>query len=202
MIDWVTDLVADGGYPMILFLMALETIFPPIPSEIILPLAGFSVSEGKLGFVPALLASSAGSMLGAIALYALGRFGGRPLVLRYRRVLRLSEADLDKGEAWFSRWGPWLVFVGRMIPLVRSVISVPAGLARMPLLPFLLLSLAGTLIWNAALIGAGWALGDNWERVADALGPVGLIVAAVVAVGLLAGGIYLWRRRVRTRPVG
>ena len=169
---------------MLFALVLAENLFPPIPSEVILPLAGFLVSEGEMSLAGALVASTAGSTAGALVLYAFGRYGGRPLLLRHGRLLRLSHERLDRADAWFDQHGPKIVFLGRMVPGVRSVVSVPAGLSEMPLVSFTLLTLAGSALWNAALIGAGWALGDNWERVTAAI-----VIVAVVVI----------RRRARVR---
>ncbi len=129
---WVEEVIADGGYVILAAIVFLENLFPPIPSELVLPLAGSRVASGDMGYLEAVLAATVGSVLGALVLYALGRFGGRPLLLRYGRLLRLDERRLDRAEAWFDQRGDWLVLLGRVIPGVRSVISVPAGLARMP----------------------------------------------------------------------
>ena len=156
---WVEEVIAEGGYVILAAIVFLENLFPPIPSELVLPLAGSRVASGDMGYLEAVLAATVGSVLGALVLYALGRFGGRPLLLRYGRVLRLDERRLDRAEAWFDHRGYWLVLLGRVVPGVRSVISVPAGLARMPLPRFVALTAIGSAVWNAALIGGGWALG-------------------------------------------
>ncbi|MCU0307595.1 MAG: DedA family protein [Thermoleophilia bacterium] len=180
--------------------MVAECVFPPIPSEAVLPLAGFSVSQGTLEFVGVLLVATAGSLVGALLLYALGRLGGRPLVLRYHRVLRITDADIDKAERWFARWGDWVVLGARVVPLARSIVSIPAGLAQMGLVRFSLLTALGSLVWNAALISAGWALEDNWRRVADLVGTAGLVVLVVLVVAVVAVAWWWWRRRARPRP--
>lgn len=121
------------GYPGLAGLILVENLFPPIPSELILPLAGFYVSTGQFAFIWAVLAATASSLVGALLIYALARRGGRPLLLPYGRLLRIREADLDRSEAWFDRFGGWLVLGGRLVPGARSLVSVPAGLTRMPL---------------------------------------------------------------------
>jgi len=194
--DWIEQAVAIGGYPGIALAILVENVFPPIPSEVILPFAGFYVSRGELLFPLAVLAATAGSVTGALLLYALGRRGGRPLVLRYRRVLRVSESDLERADRWFDRHADALVLIGRMIPGLRSIVSVPAGIAEMPLGRFVLLTMIGSGIWNAALIGAGWGLGAEYERVAAAIGSVATVVVATLAVAAIAAvAALLWRRR-------
>lgn len=194
--DTVREQVSAGGYPALTLLIAVETVLPPIPSEVVLPLAGSFVADGTLAFVPAVLAATAGSLAGALLLYALARLGGRPLILRYGRLLRVREEQLDRADRWFDRRGDLIVLVGRLVPGARSVVSIPAGLAEMPLGRFALLTTIGSGIWNSALIGAGWALGDSWTAVADVVGgasKVVLIAAGVALVGLVA--VALWRRR-------
>jgi membrane protein DedA with SNARE-associated domain len=199
---WVEEVIADGGYVILAAIVFLENLFPPIPSELVLPLAGSRVASGDMGYLEAVLAATVGSVLGALVLYALGRFGGRPLLLRYGRLLRLDERRLDRAEAWFDQRGDWLVLLGRVIPGVRSVISVPAGLARMPLPRFVALTAIGSAVWNAALIGGGWALGARWRELTDAVAAADVwVVAGVLATFMLLVGVHLARRR-RLRTAG
>ena len=195
MIGWVRDLIEAFGAPGVALLMALENLFPPIPSELILPFAGFLVGRGELGFLTALIASTAGSLSGALILYALGRWEGRNLILRYGRYLRVKEADLDRAEGWFDKYDEWVVLFGRMVPGVRSVVSIPAGMLGTPFLRFVLLTTAGSAAWNALLLGAGWYLGDNWQQIAGVLGSISNFVLVLVAVALVAAAIWWWRRR-------
>lgn len=197
--QWTEEVFRSLGYVGIALMMLIENLFPPIPSEIVLPLAGFLVGRGEIGFVPALVAATIGSVVGALMLYALGRWGGLPLVLRYGKILRITRADVERSEEWFARYGDWVVFFTRMVPLARSVVSVPAGMMRMPLLRFTLLTTAGTTIWNVILIGAGWALGSNWqvvERTAGAYSNVILVITLVASVALV---VWWWNRRYRGR---
>ena len=197
MTGWIADLIDAFGAPGVALLMALENLFPPIPSELILPFTGFLVGRGELGFLPALVASTAGSLSGALILYALGRWGGRNLILRYGRLLRVKEADLDRAEGWFDKYDEWVVLFGRMVPGVRSVVSIPAGMLRTPFLKFVLLTTVGSAAWNALLLGAGWYLGENWQQIEGIVGSVSNFVLALVAVALISAAIWWWRRRVR-----
>lgn len=192
---WVADVLRAGGGWALGAVMLGENLFPPIPSEAVLPLAGFLVAQGTLTLPVALALSTAGSVLGALILYAIGRWGGRPVLYRWQRVLRLDEQKLDRADAWFDRRGPQLVFWCRMIPIARSVISVPAGASEMPVARFCALTTAGSLIWNAVLIGAGLALGRNWEIVSRTVGTYSkvVLIGAVVIVGATA--LIAWRRR-------
>lgn len=195
--DWARNAVSSGGYPALAGLILAENLFPPIPSEIILPVAGYYVGEGTLSFILAVLAATVGSVVGALILYAIARYGGRAVVLKLGKFARVREDDLDKADAWFDKRGGWFVFFGRLVPGVRSLISIPAGLSEMPVWRFTLLTAAGSALWNSALIGAGWALGSNYERVADYVGPVATVVVAVCVVLVL--GLVTWalkRRRI------
>jgi membrane protein DedA with SNARE-associated domain len=194
---WIADLIDTFGALGVALLMALENLFPPIPSELILPFAGFLVGRGELGFLPVLVASTAGSLFGALILYALGRWGGRNLILRYGTFLRVKEADLDRAEGWFDRYDEWVVLFGRMVPGVRSVVSIPAGMLGTPFVRFVLLTTAGSAAWNALLLGAGWYLGDNWQQIAGIVGSASNVVLVLVAVALVSAAVWWWRRRVR-----
>jgi membrane protein DedA with SNARE-associated domain len=171
--------------------MAAESVLP-IPSEIVLPLAGSQLAGGHLAFLIAVLAATLGSVIGAWALYAVGRFGGRPLLLRLHPLLRIDEARLARAEAYFGRRGDWLVLVGRLVPGVRAVVSVPAGMVRMPLGRFTVLTAAGSFAWNAGLIEAGRVLAQRWTEVATVVAPAstGLLATALIAVPVA----WLWRR--------
>jgi membrane protein DedA with SNARE-associated domain len=193
--DFFIELMQDGGYLILALIVLVENLFPPIPSEAILPLAGFFVFTGEMTFFGAMIAATTGSVVGALMLYAIGRYGGRPLIERHRRYLRLTESQLDRADAWFDRHGPKLVFFGRMVPGVRSIISVPAGMAEMRLVPFTLLTLAGSALWNALLIGGGWAAGREYERVADAVDTVGYWPLLAFALMGVAAVLHVRRRR-------
>jgi membrane protein DedA with SNARE-associated domain len=192
--EQIEQAVTEAGYVGIAIVMAIETVFPPIPSELVLPLAGFQVARGTLGFVPALGASTLGAVLGALLLYAIARIGGRALVLRLHPLLRITERDLDRADRWFDRRALAIVFLGRLVPGVRSLVSVPAGLSEMPLWRFLAATTAGALLWNAALLGAGALLGAQYDRVEGYVGPVSTAVMVAVAVAALAGVVWLRRR--------
>ncbi len=194
MLSWASGAIRSAGYGGLGAMIALETIFPPIPSEIVLPLAGFEVQRGQLAFAGALAAATLGALLGAFVLYAVARVGGRPLVLRHGRVLRVRPADLERGERWFERYGAWVVLLGRLVPGARSLVSLPAGLARMPPLRFGLLTAAGSGAWNALLIGLGWGLGSEWHRVGDVVGPLSTALVAALAVTTVGLAVW-WRRR-------
>lgn len=193
MSGWISGLIGAFGALGVALLMALENLFPPIPSELILPFAGFLVGRGDLGFPSALAAATAGSLAGALVLYALGRWGGRGLVLRYGGLLRLKEGDLDRAEGFFDRHDEWVVLFGRMVPGIRSVVSIPAGMLGMPLPRFVLLTALGSAAWNALLLGAGWYLGSNWQRVSGLVGSASTVVLVLAALALVAAALWWWR---------
>ena len=198
MSEWITNLVDAGGYLGVVFLMFLENVFPPIPSELVMPLAGFATARGELSFAGVVAAGTLGSLLGALPLYGLGRWASEERLVRwadqYGRWLRISGADIHAADAWFDRHGGKAVFLGRLVPGVRSLISIPAGMAEMPLVPFLLYTTLGTAIWTAALAWAGRLLGDHYDRVATYVGPASWVVAGLLAV---AAAVW-WLRRKRS----
>ena len=181
---WVLDVIAALGYVGLALLLVAENLFPPIPSEVVLPLAGFLVGRGDLGFWQALLAATSGSVAGALILYALGRYGGRRLVLRYGRFLRVDEDSLDRADGWFRRYGDWVVLFARVVPFARSVVSIPAGTMKMPAIRFTVMTALGSFAWNTLLIGAGVILGANWQQVEAWIGSYSNVVLVVTAVAI------------------
>jgi len=183
--DWAVNLMETIGAPGAGLAIALENLFPPLPSEVILPLAGFTASRGNFTLFEAILWTTLGSVVGAYALYLLGAWLGRDRMRRLvSKVPLIDVEDVDKVEEWFNRHGYRAVFFGRMIPLFRSLISIPAGIERMPVGKFLLLTAAGSLIWNLIFVLAGYYLGENWSVVEQYAGTFQQIV--IVAVVLFA----------------
>jgi len=196
---WVVDVMEAIGAPGAGLLVALENIFPPLPSEVILPLAGFTASQGGFTVAGAIFWTTLGSVVGAVALYWIGALlGRRRLRAIVDRMPLVDLQDLDRTEAWFDRHGRKAVFFGRMVPVFRSLISVPAGIERMPLGVFVLLSTAGSLIWNTVFVLAGYVLGENWHVAEQYAGVFSRIV--VVAVVLLVAW-WVLRRIRRNRAV-
>ncbi|MQY03540.1 DedA family protein [Actinomadura macrotermitis] len=197
MTDWLLDLMETLGAPGAGLAIALENLFPPLPSEVILPLAGFTASKGEMNLAAVLLWTTAGSVLGALALYWAGALLGRDRTLALAaRVPLLKVSDIDRTEAWFLRHGHKAVFFGRMIPLFRSLISIPAGVERMPVATFTVLTTAGSLIWNTVFVLAGYTLGENWELVGTYVGLGTNVVIALVALALAVfAGVRLAERR-------
>ena len=182
---WAVDLMDRLGAPGAGLAVALENLFPPLPSEVILPLAGFAANRGDLGLVSAIFFTTLGSVVGALALYGVGAVLGRDRTRALAaRIPLMKLEDVDKAEAWFARHGAKAVLIGRVVPVVRSLISVPAGVERMRLSLFLALTAFGSLVWNSALIIAGYLLGEKWNVVESYVGILQWVVlaAAVLAV--------------------
>src|SRR5687767_12975622 len=191
MSDWVVRMIEQSGYLGIAFLIFLETIFPPVPSGVIMPIAGVAAAKGKLGFIPVVASGTAGAMLGNTVWYlaarALGVHRLKPLIDRYGRWLTVSWPEVTRAERWFAEQGTFFVFFGRLLPTVRSLVSVPAGLLRMRFKSFFVASLLGTAIWTTILAGAGYKLQENVSNVERMIGPVSNAVLVVLFAG------YVWR---------
>ena len=194
--EWVINVIETLGYLGLTVLVALENIFPPIPSELILPLAGFLTGQNRLLLPSRACRHHLGSLLGALLLYGIGVAAGqrgiRRLFERYGHWALLTPDDLTRAENWFDRYGSVAVFIGRLVPVVRSLVSIPAGYRRMPLGQFLLLTGFGSALWNGALISLGWALGENWRQVEEYVGWLQYLVIAAVAFLVLR---FVWQRR-------
>ncbi|MFF4979767.1 DedA family protein [Streptomyces sp. NPDC001046] len=199
--QWVNDLMDTMGAPGAGLAIALENLFPPLPSEVILPLAGFAANSGRMSLLAVLLWTTAGSVIGALALYGVGALLGRDRTVAIAGRLPLVKvSDIEKTEAWFLRHGTKAVFFGRMIPIFRSLISVPAGVERMRLPVFLGLTTLGSAIWNTVFVLAGYFLGANWHTVSDIVSTYSKVVLAVAALALVAFIAVRLRRRSRETP--
>ena len=194
--QWIIDVVTAFGYLGIFLLMIAENLFPPIPSEVIVPVAGLAVGAGQLNWLLVVLVALAGTLIGNLPWFVLARLLGRDrfvaLVARVGRFAAVKPEDVEAAIDWFDRHGSKAVLIGRFAPGVRTLISVPAGLSAMPFGTFLLLSAIGSTIWIALLLAAGLLLHSNWRLLADILGPLGKILIVLVALGLV--GWVLWRR--------
>jgi len=191
MSDWVVRLIDQSGYLGIGFLMFLETIFPPIPSEVIMPVAGVAAGQGKLHYSLVVASGTTGAMLGNIVWYlaarALGLHRLHPIIDRWGRWLTITWPEVERADAWFRRRGMAFVLLGRLVPTVRSLVSMPAGLLHMQFRRFLLASVIGTAGWTALLAAAGFKLGENYDRIDDFIGPASNAVIIVLLIG------YVWR---------
>ena len=186
----IEDIIAALGYPGITLVMFLENIFPPIPSEIVMPFAGFLVADnGEMTFPGIVIAGTLGSVLGALVIYHVGVWADdlviRRFIRRYGRYFTVSEQDLDRALSFFDRYGEAIVFFGRLIPIIRSLISLPAGMKRMPLRRFLLFTALGTAIWTALLSAAGVILKENWEDILTFIDTYQMVTLVVVGAAVL-----------------
>lgn len=200
MLEWITNTVDSLGYFGIGLLMLLENVFPPIPSELIMPLAGFAVIQGELKFVYVVMAGVIGSVLGALPWYYLGKAWGlkriKRLVNRYGKWLSISSRDIDNAQQWFVKRGRETACFSRVVPGVRTYISVPAGISKMPMIPFLIYSTIGTAIWVSFLTYAGYLLGENYDRLKQYLAPVSTIVLVLLAIVFV---VWIIRRNVKQK---
>jgi membrane protein DedA with SNARE-associated domain len=198
--QWVSDVIEAIGYAGVALLVALESVFPPIPSEVVLPFAGFYAGKGEASVVGMMLAATVGSVVGAWILYGLAAWIGpvrlRRFVVAKGRWFGVKEHDLDRAEAWFDKRANAAVLLGRCVPLVRSIVSIPAGFRRMPLLRFTVFTAIGSLAWNVALVGAGAILGNRWEEVGDV---VGILQWVVIVLIVAAVGWFVWSRFLKPR---
>ncbi|MEG4226435.1 DedA family protein [Microcoleus sp. N9_B2] len=189
MVEWITNTMQSMGYLGIGLLMFLENLFPPIPSELIMPLAGFTASKGDMQLAPAIAAGTIGTVLGALPWYYAGKLLSeerlRDLADKYGKWIAVSGADINKANRWFTRHGNKAVFLCRLVPGVRTLISLPAGINNMPLIPFLAYSTGGTILWVSFLTLAGYKLAENYERVDEYLAPVSKIVVVIVVIGFI-----------------
>ena len=197
MFDWITGIIGRLGYAGVALLTFLENVFPPIPSELVIPLAGYVAADGRMNLPIMIAVASAGSLAGAVLWYELGkRIGERRLrdwVDRHGKWLTLSGKDLDRSQEWFERHGNTAVFIGRLVPAVRTFVSLPAGFARMPFGSFLFYSALGTAIWTAALAYAGVVLKSNFSMVGDYINVATNVVFGAFAVLLIRRYIKCWK---------
>ncbi|EAF0309553.1 DedA family protein [Listeria monocytogenes] len=188
---WITSIMADFGYIGIFVLIMVENLFPPIPSEIILTFGGFMTTVTSLNVVMVIIVATLGSVVGAILLYKVASYFGKErltkIVLKYGRILRLKESDIERAESFFLKYGSWAVFLCRMIPLIRSLISIPAGMTKMKMSRFLILTTAGSLLWNTVLIGLGAVLGESWNEIVVFMDSFSTIIYSVIAILVVVG---------------
>lgn len=199
--NFATDVVDALGYLGVALLIALENVFPPIPSEVVLGLAGYTAAQGDATVIGMIIAATIGSVVGAWVLYgfaaAVGPLRLRAIVIRYGGWIGFSEPDLDRAEAWFDRRSRIAVLVCRCIPLIRSLISIPAGFRRMPLGVFTIFTLIGSLVWNSVLVTAGYLLADQWDRILDVTEPfqeVVVVILALLVVAVIVRKLLMVRR--------
>jgi membrane protein DedA with SNARE-associated domain len=194
--SWAVDVIDKLGYLGLFLILVLENVFPPIPSEAVLPLAGFLTGKGDMNFFLAVIVSTAGAVTGALILYYFGDWFGeervRWLIRKFGKWFAITESDFDTAGAWFDKRGNIAVLVCRCVPIVRSIVSIPAGIRRMPLVPFIVYSAIGSAAWNSILIGLGWIVGDNWEDIEHYADYFQYVVILLV---LALAAFYIWKRK-------
>jgi len=197
---WVQGVVEAFGYPAIFVLILLESTLVPIPSELVMPFAGFMASQGKFSLPVILVINSVAALIGSGLCYGIGVVGGKPALVKYGKYFLVRQHDLERTEVFFAKHVKKTVFIGRFLPVIRHVISVPAGIARMPLPAFFLQTFLGSTLWGGTLILLGYFVGANWKTFATALKHVDLFIAAILMLGLVALGIrFVVRRRREPR---
>jgi membrane protein DedA with SNARE-associated domain len=193
---WIQDIVRAGGYPAVFILITLESTLVPIPSELVMPLAGFMAYKGEFSLPVILVINSAGALLGSGLCYWIGVVGGKPFLVKYGKYFLVNQHDIAKTETFFAKHGKATILIARFLPVIRHVISVPAGIARMPLRGFFLQTFLGSTIWGGVLILLGYYVGANWETLANTLKRVDLLIGLILVLGLVALGIrFVVRRR-------
>lgn len=190
----LTTFVQNHGILAVLLLMAAESCGIPFPSEVIMPFAGFMASQGHISLAGAIVAGAAGNLIGSSVAYGLAALWGEPLLLGPGRYIGISRRHVESADAWFRRRGVWAVLIGRVLPVVRTYVSFPAGMARVPLLPFAVLTFLGSLPWCAALAAGGYVIGANYDRISGPIEIVAIVLAVIVVV-LLVGWFLRGRRR-------
>ncbi|MBB6453354.1 membrane protein DedA with SNARE-associated domain [Salirhabdus euzebyi] len=202
--NWLINIMNEFGYMGILFLIALENVFPPVPSEVILTFGGFITTTSNLTVMGVVISATAGSVIGAMILYGIGLQLSverlEKIVERWGHILRLTKKDVRKADAWFDKYGPWTVFFCRFIPIIRSLISVPAGMSNMNLPLFLSLTTLGTFIWNIVLVNLGASVGDSWEEIVHYMELYSKVIYVAVAV-LFVLFITLFIRKRKTKRI-
>lgn len=197
--NWITDFMEQFGYFGIFLMIALENVFPPIPSEVILTFGGYMTTVSNLSVVGVIVAATLGSVCGAVILYGIGLLLDverlEKIIDKWGRILRVTKEDIYKADAWFDKYGYFTVFFCRMIPLIRSLISIPAGMSNMKFLLFLIFTTAGTLIWNIILVMLGAAVGESWENIVYYMDIYSNIAYALIAVGIIVFLVLFFKRK-------
>jgi membrane protein DedA with SNARE-associated domain len=197
--DWVQGIVRAGGYPVVFLLITLESTLVPIPSELVMPFAGYMAWKGEFSLPVILVINSVGAVVGSGICYWIGVVGGKPFLVNYGKYFLVRRHEIERTEAFFARHGKKTILIGRFLPVIRHIISVPAGIARMPLPGFFLQTFLGSTIWGGTLILLGYYVGANWEALASRLKRVDHVIGAILVLALVALGIRFVVRRRRER---
>ncbi len=187
---FVIDIISETGYTGIVLLMAIESACIPLPSEIIMPFSGYLVFKGRFGLIGVGLAGAFGCLVGSIPAYYLGQYGGRPLIEKYGKYVLIDHHDLDIADRWFSKYGDWVIFFGRLLPVIRTFISFPAGVARMNMPRFIVYTVVGSFPWCLGLAYIGMKLGENWNTLGGYFHDFDIAIGVLIALGV---AYYVWR---------
>jgi membrane protein DedA with SNARE-associated domain len=197
--NWITQFMEQYGYIGVFLMIALENVFPPIPSELILPFGGFMTTYTSMTVTGVIVASTAGSVVGAVILYGIGLLLDverlEKIIDRWGHILRITKEDIYKADAWFDKYGIWTVLFCRMVPLIRSLISIPAGMSNMKFSLFIIFTFIGTLIWNIILVSIGAALGENWVQITEFMDVYSNIAYAIIGIAIIVFLFYFFNKK-------
>jgi membrane protein DedA with SNARE-associated domain len=201
--NWITQFMEQYGYIGVFLMIALENVFPPIPSELILPFGGFMTTYTSMTVTGVIVASTAGSVVGAVILYGIGLLLDverlEKIIDRWGHILRVTKEDIYKADAWFDKYGIWTVLFCRMVPLIRSLISIPAGMSNMKFSLFIIFTFIGTLIWNIILVSIGAALGENWSQITEFMDVYSNIAYAIIGIAIIVFLFYFFNKKRKKR---
>jgi membrane protein DedA with SNARE-associated domain len=201
--NWITQFMEQYGYIGVFLMIALENVFPPIPSELILPFGGFMTTYTSMTVTGVIVASTAGSVVGAVILYGIGLLLDverlEKIIDRWGHILRITKEDIYKADAWFDKYGIWTVLFCRMVPLIRSLISIPAGMSNMKFSLFIIFTFIGTLIWNIILVSIGAALGENWAQITEFMDVYSNIAYAIIGIAIIVFLFYFFNKKRKKR---
>ncbi len=196
---WVQDIVISLGYPGLFVLIVLESTMVPIPSLLVMPFAGFLAAQGHFSLPVILILNTAGALTGSGLSYWLGAAGGKPLLLKYGKYVMVRPKDIEKTEAYFAKHGTWTILVGRFLPVIRHIISIPAGIARMPLVPFFSLTGLGASLWGGGLMVLGYVLGARWKEIEAKAKSIDHLIAFAIVFAIIGAALYFYVRRRKER---
>jgi membrane protein DedA with SNARE-associated domain len=196
---FVQEIVVSMGYTGLFVLIVLESTMIPIPSLLVMPFAGFLAAQGHFSLPVILILNTVGALTGSGLSYWLGAAGGKPLLLKYGKYVMVRPKDIEKTEAYFAKHGTWTILIGRFLPVIRHIISIPAGIARMPLVPFFTLTGLGASLWGGGLMVVGYVLGARWKEIEAKVKSVDLVFAFAIVIAIVGGALYFYFRRRKER---
>ena len=196
---WFQQIVADIGYPGLFLLVVAESTLVPVPSTLVFPFAGFLAAKGVFSLPVVLIINSVGALVGSGLSYWIGAAGGKPLLLKYGKYILIRKKDIETTEKWFANHGKATILIARFVPVVRHIISLPAGIARMPLVPFFVQTFVGATLWGGFLIVLGYYMGEHWDTVANQIKRFDLVIGGAIVIAVLIFGVRFFIKRRRER---